>query len=932
MLITFKDSFLFHKQSLRLFCSSICSIFLLYTANVSAINHAEQNKPPVIMGYYSQWSVYSPNIHIRDLPTHLMTHFVYKSADLTKDGEVILGDSYADIEFLYPGADRNDRFLGSFGQLTKVKKRQPELKAIISIGGWGRSEHFSSIAASPNGRAKLAKSAIQFMQKYQFDGIEIDWQFPIYRASSTEITSYRKEDGKHLNLLLAEIKRQCEQMSIDCWLQAVLAPYSLENAWDASLLSNSADVIVVDVTRLPGDIGELAEPQSALYAAQGERSVDSVVSTMVGYGVKQEKIVISIASFAVGWEGVPAKNNGFKQPHQTLSWGSWDSKSSGATGIYNQKNLTYFLATGEYRHYWDDVGKTDYVYNPNKYGGHFITYEGAKAIAAKADYVKENHLAGVAIIQLHHGDAALFNVFDQFHFLKSRYYQLIQFWHENRNALIVLFQMLAVILIGLVMFVYWQNKKNNELFHEKQQFNRLQYWMQSIEWPLLNVVTVAKSAQEKALLSTEQVESLAKLSSEVLLPISSIISETKLNFSVNQSFKEIVSLQQVIQNVDILLEVESNRRLTWNKQIKARLLVNPDRFQQFLYYLCDYVILQKSTNENITLDIIALEQTIQLNITLLVNTDNNQINHTRLNTLFHQAKLLDFSMRLDREKGLLSVLINNDVIVNDEQHIGSLAFTFDQHLSPLSTDNLVADNIEDESASHDVIPHASSTHIEEYSTLFAAITSFNMSAAPSKDIYKGLEQACQYFIDILQQEAKVRVFHHEQVVSKLGKESLTSRHEILVNSDDVTVEVITQEKLSEAEQQLIQVLVYQTLMVQKAIQSLLKEPSILAELYELTRYKDRIKYLKAESGYTGIYIQSLKEPRYISMRLRSIKQYFDDVALVQVHRSYLVNPKKVDRINTVAKLKFELEIGSVKIPVSRTYVPMLKEHFPQWFS
>ena len=68
------------------------------------------------------------------------------------------------------------------------------------------------------------------------------------------------------------------------------------------------------------------------------------------------------------------------------------------------------------------------------------------------------------------------------------------------------------------------------------------------------------------------------------------------------------------------------------------------------------------------------------------------------------------------------------------------------------------------------------------------------------------------------------------------------------------------------------------------------------------------------------------------MRLRTIKQYFDDITLVQVHRSYLVNPKKVNRINAIAKLKFELELGTTKIPVSRTYIPMLKENFPHWFS
>lgn len=929
MVLTFSLFFQFKTHTLRLLFLSAC---MLFATNAVAQHEIAHDESPVIMGYYSQWSIYSPNIHIRDLPTHLMTHLIYKSAVLTKNGQVILGDSFADTEYLYPGADRDDLFLGNFGQLITVKKKQPDLRAIISIGGWGRSEHFSTLAASPDGRATIAKNAIKFMKKYHFDGIEIDWQFPIYRASSKEIKSYRPNDGKHLNLLIAEIKRQCNAQQLNCWLQTVLAPYSLENQWDASSLSDNADVIVIDVTRLPGDKGEFAEPQSPLFAKHGDRSVDAVINTMTSYGIKPEKTVMTIASFAVGWEGVPTTNNGFKQPYDSVSWGSWDSKHSGASGVYNQKNLAYFLSTGDYQRFWDNLGKTRYVYNPEKYGGHFITYEDSKSIAAKAQYVTDKQLAGVAIRQLHNGDTALLDMFDQFHFFESRYYMAIKFWQDNRDALVVLFQMLAVILVGIGLFIFMQNKKSNELYLQKQRFNRLQYWMQSIEWPLLNVVTVAKQAQEKALLTTEQVESLAKLSSEVLLPISSIFSETKLKASVNHVFKEAIELQQVIQNVDVLLAIESNRRITWNKQIKVRLLVNPDRFQQFLFYLCDYVILQTSTSDNISLDITTEDQSIELTVKLPVNAENNQISHTRLNTLFHQAKLLDLSISLNREKGLLFVVINNDVIVHDEQHLGTLAFQFDQKLLHAPQHSLVNNKAQWQSESHEVTTHEHSTYVGEYSTLFAAITSFNMSAAPSKDIYKGLEQACQYFIDILQQEAKIKIIHHEQIVTKLGKESLTSRHEILVNSDDVTVEVITQQELSEAEQQLIQVLVYQTLMVQKAIQSLLKEPSILGELYELTRYKDRIKYLKAESGYTGIYIQSLKEPRYISMRLRSIKQYFDDVALIQVHRSYLVNPKKVKKINTIAKLKYELEIDSICIPVSRTYVPMLKEHFPQWFS
>ena len=65
---------------------------------------------------------------------------------------------------------------------------------------------------------------------------------------------------------------------------------------------------------------------------------------------------------------------------------------------------------------------------------------------------------------------------------------------------------------------------------------------------------------------------------------------------------------------------------------------------------------------------------------------------------------------------------------------------------------------------------------------------------------------------------------------------------------------------------------------------------------------------------------------------RTIKQYFEDEALLQIHRSYLVNPKKVTRVVQINKLKFELEINNTRLPISRPYIPTLKKRHPHWFT
>ena len=55
------------------------------------------------------------------------------------------------------------------------------------------------------------------------------------------------------------------------------------------------------------------------------------------------------------------------------------------------------------------------------------------------------------------------------------------------------------------------------------------------------------------------------------------------------------------------------------------------------------------------------------------------------------------------------------------------------------------------------------------------------------------------------------------------------------------------------------------------IAKLAKQPQLLAELYELSSRIDKIKYVKADKGYSGIYEQNKRNPRFIVMRLKVIK-------------------------------------------------------------
>jgi len=81
------------------------------------------------------------------------------------------------------------------------------LKTLISLGGWNfnfnyDTKHiFTTLAASRANRQKFIQSCIQFARKYNFDGIDLDWEYP-----GDPDQGGRPEDTPNYTLLLAEMR------------------------------------------------------------------------------------------------------------------------------------------------------------------------------------------------------------------------------------------------------------------------------------------------------------------------------------------------------------------------------------------------------------------------------------------------------------------------------------------------------------------------------------------------------------------------------------------------------------------------------------------------------------------------------------------------------------------------------------------------------
>ena len=370
-----------------------------------------------IVGYFPEWGIYSGhnNYVPAKVPFDKITHLNYAFATI-KDGVIANFDNYAATEATL-GEAWDSPYKGNLGQFKKLKKNYPHLSVMVSIGGWTQSGNFHNVAATPQSRERFAQSVIQYIRKYDFDGVDIDWEYPgSYRepdktdnANDQGTPNADDSERETFTLLLKTLREHLDAASKQdgkyYQLTAAMgASFTNIEFADPSKYAKYLDFINLMTYDMHGAWDVQTNHQSALYAnpdAPDNLNVDAVVEKFLSYGVDPKKLIVGTPFYSRGWKGVVPNDpsSGLKGLFADASGGAhgiWDGGVAGGMNPYY--HVVEMEKDPSFKKYYDDAAKAPYLYSESKQ--EMYTYEDKQSLSAKVDYVKSHQLGGIIIWEL----------------------------------------------------------------------------------------------------------------------------------------------------------------------------------------------------------------------------------------------------------------------------------------------------------------------------------------------------------------------------------------------------------------------------------------------------------------------------------------------------------------------------------------------------
>ncbi|XP_077294006.1 chitotriosidase-1-like [Arctopsyche grandis] len=341
------------------------------------------SKPDRLVCYLGTWATYRPGngkFEVEDLDPFICTHAIYAFIGLEPSvtGEIKVLDPWNDL----PDGGGKD----GLRRFNDMKKINPKLKTMVSIGGWKeKGQKFSEVFDDSAKRAVFVRSVMNFLAKHRFDGLDINWQYP-----------YQSNDTMNFVKILSELKAEFINYGYILSASVHAAERTFRLLYDIPRMSLYLDFFNVMTYDFHVPNEKHLDLHTPLYSGGDHFNVNESIQAWLRYGAPPQKLNMGIAFYG---RSFTKKSVDCNTPRicEAIDAGNIGSLTvEGGLLGYHEICLTEPTATKVF----DDDRKVPYMYWSNQWVG----YDDLNSAKLKVDYIKEFNLGGAMVWSVDYDD------------------------------------------------------------------------------------------------------------------------------------------------------------------------------------------------------------------------------------------------------------------------------------------------------------------------------------------------------------------------------------------------------------------------------------------------------------------------------------------------------------------------------------------------
>ncbi|KAK2580185.1 hypothetical protein KPH14_012451 [Odynerus spinipes] len=312
----------------------------------------------------------------------LCTHLIYTFAGLGQDDSLKVLDPWQDLP--------NDYGKNGYGRFNALRQLNPNVKTMIAVGGWNEgSTKYSQVVANPARRAKFVDSIVNFLEKYGFDGFDVDWEYPNQRGG-------KPEDKQNYIAFLKELREKFEPHGYLLSAAVGAAESSASQSYNIREMSKYLHFINLMTYDLHGSWESSTGINAPLYAKKGavgnqaKLTVDASIQYWLDQGAPADKLILGVPFYGRSFTLQNPQTHDVGAPTTGPGTAGPFTREPGMLG-YNE--ICTGVQSGEWTVVFDEDQRTPYAYKGNQWVG----YDDIKSLTEKAEYIKAKKLGGAML-------------------------------------------------------------------------------------------------------------------------------------------------------------------------------------------------------------------------------------------------------------------------------------------------------------------------------------------------------------------------------------------------------------------------------------------------------------------------------------------------------------------------------------------------------